>query len=126
MQASNPEIPGPSPEIAPAQVNAAANACTLEWIPRRLAVHPLTNADIDSIASLGNSIHLTFFALCAGFAVSFAIVLLTLAIPDPVKHAEFVAAFGVSGILALYFGVSAAVDYRRAHRRVKEFKEGRT
>ncbi len=88
-------------------------------------MHTLTGTELDTVASLSNSVHLTFFGLCAGAAVAFAVVLSTGGATDAMTHAEYVALLAVSGALALYFGIRAFVDYRTAKRKLSEIKAGR-
>jgi asparagine N-glycosylation enzyme membrane subunit Stt3 len=97
---------------------------TVQYAPRSVTMHTLTGAELDMVASLGNSVHLTFFGLCTGAAIAFGVVLSTSTITDPLNHAEFVALLAVSSALSLYFGIRALVDYKAARRKLKEIKAG--
>lgn len=85
-------------------------------------MHAVTEAELETIASLGNSVHLTFFGISFGGLIAFSIVLATLTINDPVPHATFVALTALSGFLTAYFGIRAAIDYRASRRKLHEIK----
>lgn len=87
-------------------------------------MHHVSGADLDSIASLGNSIHLTLFGVCAGAAISFWVVLSTTKVTDPMAHAEYVIGLGAAVVFSIYFGAFGVTDYVRARRRLKEIKNG--
>jgi hypothetical protein len=112
-------------EDSPIVVSAAPVPLTVDYAPRRLTVHHVSGTELDTIASLGNSLHLTFFGWCGGAAVAFAIVLTTVAITDPTTHAGYVAALIVSSVLAIYFGIRGVIDYMAAKKKLREIKSGR-
>ena len=88
-------------------------------------MHYVTNADLDTVASSGNSVHLTFFGVCAGAAITFWVVLKTANVTDPQTHADFVMLCVGSVVGAVYFGIRGIADYRRAKRTLKELKSGK-
>jgi hypothetical protein len=88
-------------------------------------VHQLTGTELDTVASISNSVHLAFFGLCAGGVISFGIVLASGAVTDPSQHASYVALFAISVIGALYFGVRAKIDYKKSKDKLREIKQGR-
>jgi len=88
-------------------------------------MHWIAGTELDTVAGLSNSIHLTFFGLCAGAAIAFAVVLTTGNITDPMTHAGYVSALITSGVLAFYFGIRGVRDYRLAKRKLKEIKNGK-
>jgi hypothetical protein len=87
-------------------------------------MHTVTGMELDTIASLSNSVHLTFFGVCLGAVVAFGIVLSTSKITDPIIHAGYIALLAVSAVGTLYFGIRALIDYKEAKRRLKEIKSG--
>lgn len=116
----------PPPENVPIIMSPASMPLTVEIVPRRLIMHPVTGADLDAIASLGNSIHLTFFGWCGGATVAFVIVLTTVTIADPKIYAGFVGALVASSIGAIYFGIRGVSDYLTAKKTLNEIKSGRS
>ena len=80
--------------------------------------------ELVAIASLSNSVHLTFFGICAGAAISFAIVLSTTSITTASAFAAYVALAAVSMLGTLYFGVRARTDYRRAQEKLGAILQG--
>jgi len=87
-------------------------------------MHSVSGMELDTVASLSNSIHLTFFGLCAGSAVTFAVVLTTAKITDHMVLASYVGALISSGVLSMYFGIRGGRDYIAAKRKLKELKTG--
>ncbi len=85
-------------------------------------MHTVTGQELDAVASLSNSVHLTFFGLCFGATISLSIVISTVSIPDPKTYAAFMALTAVSVILSSYFGIRALIDYRASRRKLKEIK----
>lgn len=98
---------------------------TVEYAQRSIRMHWIAGTELDTVAGLSNSIHLTFFGLCAGAAIAFAVVLTTGNITDPMTHAGYVSALITSGVLAFYFGIRGVRDYRLAKRKLKEIKNGK-
>ena len=86
--------------------------------PRTLDVYYLTTAELQELASLGVSLHLTFSGVSLGAAVAFAIALLTATL-DTRTNAAFVALFAVSLLGVAYFSVRAILDWRARERVVK-------
>jgi hypothetical protein len=87
-------------------------------------MHTVSSTELDTVASLSNSVHLTFFGLCLGAIIAFGIVLSTSNITDAMIHAAYIALLAVAVIGALYFGVRALVDYKEAKRQLNEIKAG--
>lgn len=86
-------------------------------------MHQLSGHELDTVASLSNSVHLAFFTLCVGLLAAFALVLEG-GVADATKHAEYVGLLMVALIGTIYFGIMAAIDYRAAKRKLKEIKTG--
>ncbi|MFY9978197.1 MAG: hypothetical protein WAK22_08195 [Candidatus Sulfotelmatobacter sp.] len=86
---------------------------------------PVNSHELDTVASLSNSVNLAFFTLCVGLAAAFGLVLNQGGITDAMKHAEYVSLFAVSVVGSLYFGVRALVDHRAAKRRLDDIKRGK-
>ena len=87
-------------------------------------MHTVSSTELDTVASLSNSVHLTFFGLSLGAVVTFGIVLTTSTITDAVTHAGYVALLAVSAVGTLYFGIRALIDHKEAKRKLKEIKAG--
>ncbi len=81
--------------------------------------------ELDAIAGLGASIHLTFFGITMGGAVTLGATLYSVDIADPLRLAVFWASFITCAVLAVYFGVRGYGDYQNGKAKLKEIKEGR-
>jgi hypothetical protein len=88
-------------------------------------MHTVSGTELDTVASLSNSVNLSFFTLCVGLVVAFGLVLSQGGITDVMKHAEYVALFAASLAGAAYFGIRAAIDHRAAKAKLKEIKCGK-
>jgi len=113
------EIVPREPQIQPSSV---PQPLTVQYATRKVMVHTLTSAELDGVASLGNSLNLTFFGLCAGALIAFGIVLSTGSPANPITHATYVALTSVSAMGTLYFGIKAIIDYRESSRKLKALK----
>src|SRR5438094_597451 len=102
-----PDSPVGQPQV---QLSTVPAPLTVQYASRTVMVHQLTNNELDTVASISNSVHLAFFGLCAGGSVSFGIVLSGNAITEPKQVASYVALFAISLIGAFYFGIRAAID----------------
>lgn len=113
------------PDDSPITVSAAPVPLTVEYVPRRLRMLHVSEADLDTVSSLGNSIHWTFFGVCGGAAISFWIVLTTAKVTDPTAHAEYKIGCLSAVLFSVYFGIRGARDYLKARKRLREIKNGR-
>jgi hypothetical protein len=98
---------------------------TVQYLPRTVMVHPVTTNELDAVASLSNSLNLTFFGISFGSTTAFGIVLSTSVIGDPKVYAAYVALLAVSFIGSGYFGIRGILDYRAAKKKLEEIKSGR-
>ena len=115
----------PPENDSPVRISPVPVPLTVEYVPRSMRMIPISSHELDNVASLGNSIHLTFFGLCAGAAIAFAIVLTTGNVTDPMTHAGYIAVLIASGVLSLYFGIRGVIDYRAAKRKLSDIKCGK-
>jgi hypothetical protein len=116
----------PAPEDNnPITISPVSVPLTVQWSPRSLTMHTVTGTELDTVASLSNSVNLAFFTLCVGLAAAFGLVLSQGGITDAWKHAEYVALLAISLIGSLYFGIRAAIDHRAAKRKLNEIKCGK-
>jgi hypothetical protein len=96
---------------------------TVRYARRTITMHTVTSVELDTVASLSNSIHLTFFGISMGALIAFVIVISTVEINNATQHATFIALLAVSVLSVFYFGVRAVSDYRSAKRKVREIKQ---
>jgi len=87
-------------------------------------MHQISGTEIDAIAGIGNSIHLTFFGISLGSLVSLGGVLLATPPSDPRKYATLAALTALSFVLSIVFGINAWLGYRKAATRICEIKAG--
>jgi hypothetical protein len=97
-------IPANSPSISSTQ------SCTVEYVPRHLRMHTVSENELDAIASGSSSLNLTFFGVCFGAAISFSIVLYNGGIDVNHKSMYDMLLFAAT-ILSAYFGVRGGKDY---------------
>lgn|GEM_PF-3688376 len=74
-------------------------------------------------ASAQASLHLAFFGVSIGAAITLAITLGTVEIGSPRAYAAFWGAFLLSVVSTLYFGIRAALDFRRSRRQIREIRK---
>ena len=103
-------------------VPAAGMPLTVQYARRTLRMLTLTEIELDTVASIGNSVHLAFLGISAGAFIAFGITMLTLPIADPKLFATFAALTALAGILTAYFGVRALIDYRASRAKLSEIK----
>ena len=124
---SGPYLPPSTGSVSGSQIELSATPVplTVQYAPRSVTMHTVSSTELDTVASLSNSVHLAFFGLCSGSVVAFGIVLSTAKINDPMTHAGYVALLAVSVVGTLYFGVRALIDYKEAKRKLREIKSGK-
>jgi len=105
-------------EISP----SSPRSVTIYYEPRTLRMHQVTEAELDAVASLSNSVHQTFLGMAFGSLIAFAIVLGTVEIRAPLSHATFVGLTWISAVFTLYFGIRAVIDYKASRQKLKELK----
>jgi hypothetical protein len=119
----DPDI-GTSPD-SPIALSPVPNPLTIQYTQRSLTMLPVSTTELDAIASLGSSVHLTFFGLCAGAALTCAVVLTTVTITNPITYGGYVGALIFSGVLGIYFGIRGVVDHRASKRKLRDIKSGK-
>jgi hypothetical protein len=94
---------------------------TVEYVPGILRMHTISEDRLDMLVSGYTSLHLTFFGITFGGAVSFGIVLFN-GVTDPFhKMAYQLFLFG-SLIMSAFFGVRGWGEVRQAQKKLKEIK----
>lgn len=111
---------------APMEITSGKPPLTVRYEPRTMTMHSVSGTELDTISSLGNSIHLTFFGVCVGAGIAFLSILLSVPDLGPRPHATFTFLAAGAGLFAVYFGARAIADYRAAKRKLKELKSGLT
>jgi hypothetical protein len=101
------------------------NPVTFHYAHRDLTLHFVTEQELDAVASLSNSVHLTFLGVSFGALITLAITLSTVTISDSKVFAAFVACTVLSAASTLYFGIRAWISYREARRKLRELKSCR-
>lgn len=84
----------------------------------------VTEGELDTIASLSNSIDLAFLGLSGGAFVTLLVTVLTVSFSSALAFAGFIAAIVASGIATLFFGFRARIAYVEAKRKLGEMKRG--
>jgi len=109
--------------VAPSAI--AAQSFTVELVPAHLRMHTMSEDKLEALISGNGSIHLTFFGICFGAAVSFGIVLYNGGL-DPIHGLVYESFLFLSGVMATYFGIRGGRDYLRSKSKLKEVKERST
>jgi hypothetical protein len=104
-----------APSLNPAQ------SYTVEVVPGHLRMHTISEDKLDMLVSGTTSIHLTFFGVCLGSAVSFGIVLYNGGL-DPTHQLVYQCFLFLSGMMATYFGIRGGRDYFRSQAKLNEIK----
>ena len=102
----------------------STQSCTIEMVPRHLRMHTVSEAELDAIAVGGSSVNLTFFGVCFGALISFAIGLYSGGI-DPSQKSMYAALVFASAILSAFFGIRGGRDYFSSQSELKKLKQGR-
>ena len=110
-------------EIIPANGSMPLN---VQYARRTLTIYPVSDSELDFVASLSNSIHLTFVGMSFGALLTLAVTLYTVPLSDPKVYAGFVACTALTTILTVYFGIRAVSDYRKACAKLCELKRGKS
>ena len=105
-------------------LHSAPQPITVDYAPRRMRMLYVAEHELDTIWSLGASLNIAFFGICAGIFGSFSGILLSTSIADAGKHATCVALDWAFGVLALYFAVCVCRDYRSTSKRLRDIKRG--
>ena len=87
-------------------------------------MYSLTEQELEMIRAGNSPVHLAFFTMMVGVAVSFFTALLTATL-DANWFAAFVAIFVISTVAAFYFGVRAWMDWRATSRQIRRITERR-
>jgi hypothetical protein len=116
--ADEPQVQSPNP-ITPSP--QSGQSYTVEFVPGHLKMHTISEDKLDMLASGTASIHLTFFGICLGAAISFGIVLYNGGL-DPTHKLVYQCFLFLSGIMASYFGIRGGSDYNRSQDKLKEIK----
>ena len=95
----------------------------IRYARREVTVHQVTDGELDTVASLSNSVHLALLGMCGGAFLTLLITLLTVQISDAHAFMGFVGATIVTFIGTLYFGINARISYKSAERKLKEIKQ---
>jgi len=118
------ELPPNHPDrVDASHFETAKQPLTFEVVPRHVKMHSISESELDAIAALSNSVHLTFFGICVGALISFFIVLSSGGIADPNQHATYVMLTFAAAILAAYFGIRGGGDYIQSKRKLRELKK---
>lgn len=102
-----------------------AQPFTVELVPAHLRMHTISEDKLEALISGNGSIHLTFFGICLGAAVSFGIVLYNGGL-DSIHGLVYESFLLLTGVMAIYFGIEGGRDYVRSKSKLKEIKERST
>lgn len=81
--------------------------------------------ELDRLSSIQNSLHVAFFGVAFGAALSLGITLSTVEISSPRVLAAYWGIFVCSTLLAIYFFVRGLLDWRESKQQIQTIKEQR-
>jgi hypothetical protein len=102
------------------------NPVTFSWARREVKMISVTEGELDTVASLSNSVDLAFLGMSGGAFLTLLVTVFTVAFSAPFTFAGFIAATIVSGAGTLFFGFRARVAYIDAKRKLGDIKRGET
>jgi glucan phosphoethanolaminetransferase (alkaline phosphatase superfamily) len=115
---SSPYINSPTPTTTGALLT---DATEMIWHKTVIRIYPVTDAKLEELTAGFNSIHLVFFGICLGAAVSLCIAFKqTSATAD---KPYFLFAFLAAVLGAVLFGAMGITNYIRANRSKKKLYE---
>ncbi len=103
------------------QPPSADGALTVHQVARTIYMHRVSSEELDMIASLSNSIYLTFFGISAGSFISFWITIKTVSLTLDL-NAMFIAFLWASGLSCAFFGVQSIVGYIKSRATLSRIK----
>jgi len=94
---------------------------TITIRPRYLSMSMVSDQELETIgsASAEGSLYLALFGVAVGGVLALGITLATVDIPSAKTYAAFWAAFLVSCVGMIYFGILSVAKYRKAQREIK-------
>jgi len=101
-----------------------SNPVTISYARREVTLHSVTENELDTVASLSNSVDLAFTGICGGAFVTLAVTLATVTLASPIAAAGFISGTIISGIGTLFFGIKARISYKEAEQKLKDIKRG--
>ena len=84
-------------------------------------VFPVTSQELDTLASIYNSVHILFLGLSFGAALGFGIPLITTDLTTK-AYAGFLAVLSVSAIATVYFLARTIVDILTSRSKVRDIR----
>jgi hypothetical protein len=109
--------------VARIQVERPESPVTIDIMPRRVAMYRVFETELENLGSAQNSVHLAFFGIAFGAALTLSVTLITVDINNSKTYASFWASLLVSVGASFYFGLRALFDWRKAKRHVRDIKE---
>lgn len=98
-----------------------AQPFTVELVPAHLRMHTISEDKLEALISGNSSIHLTFFGICLGAAISFGIVLYNGGL-DSTHGLVYESFLLLTGVMGTFFGIRGGKDYLRSKANLKEIK----
>ncbi len=94
------------------------------YVPRKFFVHQIPDAELDSIAASGSSLHLTLFGICLGGFVSLLITVSTAPGLTTAAFCAYVSATIISGLGSLFFGWKGIAASLASSKKLAELRKG--
>lgn len=106
------------------QLETPDSRVTVDYVPRRMTMHYVSDQEIDSIGNASNdfSLHLGFFGASISLAAACAITLTTVEINDSRIYFGYCAALTVSAPATLFFLIKAILSHRKARQQIRAIR----
>lgn len=85
-------------------------------------MHSVTGSELDTVASLSNSVDLAFLGMSFGALITLVAVDATVPLTTAGLIAGMVSGTIIAGLSSLVFGVRAWISYREAQNKLREIK----
>jgi hypothetical protein len=109
------------PQNTTAHSGNVAQPFTVELVPAHLRMHTISEDKLEALISGNGSIHLTFFGICLGAAISFGIVLYNGGL-DSIHGLVYESFLFLTGVMATFFGIKGGRDYLHSKAKLKEIQ----
>jgi uncharacterized membrane protein YdcZ (DUF606 family) len=93
-------------------------------VSRRIIIYQINDAELETIAASGSSLHLTLFGVCCGALISLLVTVTTVSLPNPATFAAYISATIIMALATLFFGWRGLEAYLAGRKKLAEIRQG--